>query len=106
MQFNFLNWVQLSGDFGKVVLSGTTQGKVCHLGYSKVHNCFLVKAFLTNILHLCSFFLIYRILNSNIRYPKQKPYTKMHVYLGTDRKSIHVFHHQKFSIIYLVHIYY
>jgi hypothetical protein len=26
MEFYFLNWVQLSYDFGKVVLSGTTQG--------------------------------------------------------------------------------
>jgi hypothetical protein len=29
MEFYFLNWVQLSCDFGKVVPSGTTQGKVC-----------------------------------------------------------------------------
>jgi hypothetical protein len=27
----FLNWVQLSYDFGKVVTSGTTQRKVCCL---------------------------------------------------------------------------
>jgi hypothetical protein len=26
MEFYFLNWVQLSYDFGKVVLSGTNQG--------------------------------------------------------------------------------
>jgi hypothetical protein len=30
MKFYFLNWVQFSCDFGKVVPSGTTQGKVCH----------------------------------------------------------------------------
>jgi hypothetical protein len=29
MEFYFKNWVQLSYDFGKVVLSVTTQGKVC-----------------------------------------------------------------------------
>jgi hypothetical protein len=29
MEIYFLNWVQLSCDFGKVVPSGTTQGKVC-----------------------------------------------------------------------------
>ncbi len=29
MEFYFLNWVQLSCDFGKVVPSGTTQGKNC-----------------------------------------------------------------------------
>jgi hypothetical protein len=29
MKFYLLNWVQLSCDFGKVVPSGTTQGKVC-----------------------------------------------------------------------------
>jgi hypothetical protein len=28
--FIFLNWVQLSYDFGNVVPNGTTQGKVCH----------------------------------------------------------------------------
>jgi hypothetical protein len=30
MEFYFLNWVQLSYDSGKVVLGGTTQGKVYH----------------------------------------------------------------------------
>ncbi len=30
MKFYFLNWVQFSCDFGKVVPSGITQGKVCH----------------------------------------------------------------------------
>ncbi len=30
MKFYFLNWVQLSYYFGKVVPSGSTQGKVCH----------------------------------------------------------------------------
>jgi hypothetical protein len=30
MEFYFLNWVQLSYDLGKVVFSGTTQGKVCY----------------------------------------------------------------------------
>jgi hypothetical protein len=30
MEFYFLNWVQLSCDFGKVVFSGTTQGKNYH----------------------------------------------------------------------------
>jgi hypothetical protein len=30
MEFFKKNWVQLSCDFGKVVLSGTTQGKVCY----------------------------------------------------------------------------
>ncbi len=29
MKFYFLNWVQLSCDFDKVVFSVTTQGKVC-----------------------------------------------------------------------------
>jgi hypothetical protein len=29
MKFYLLNWVQFSCDFGKVVPSGTTQGKVC-----------------------------------------------------------------------------
>jgi hypothetical protein len=29
MKIYFLNCVQLSYDFGKAVLSGTTQGKVC-----------------------------------------------------------------------------
>jgi hypothetical protein len=29
MEFYFFNLIQLSYDFGKVVLSGTTQGKVC-----------------------------------------------------------------------------
>jgi hypothetical protein len=29
-KFYFKNWVQLSCDFGKVVASGITQGKVCH----------------------------------------------------------------------------
>jgi hypothetical protein len=29
MEFYFLNWIQLSYDFGKVVPSGITQGKVC-----------------------------------------------------------------------------
>jgi len=29
MEFYFLNWVQLSYDVGKVVPSGTIQGKVC-----------------------------------------------------------------------------
>ncbi len=29
-KFYSLNWVQLSCDFGKVVPSGTAQGKVCH----------------------------------------------------------------------------
>jgi len=55
MEFYFLNWVQLSYDFGKVVPSGTIQGKVYRLGYLKVHYFFLVKVFLTNILHLCSY---------------------------------------------------
>jgi len=31
MEFYFLNWVQLSCDFGKMVINGATQGKVCHL---------------------------------------------------------------------------
>jgi len=30
MEFYFLNWVQFSYDFGKVVPNGTTKGKVCH----------------------------------------------------------------------------
>jgi len=29
MEFYFLNWVQLSCDFGMVVPTSTTQGKVC-----------------------------------------------------------------------------
>jgi hypothetical protein len=30
MEFYFLNWVQLFCGLGKVVLNGTTQGKVCY----------------------------------------------------------------------------
>jgi hypothetical protein len=33
MELYFLNWVQLPYDFGKVVPSGTTQGKVCQYSY-------------------------------------------------------------------------
>ncbi len=40
MEFYFLNSVQLSCDFGKMVPSGTTQGKVCHIDSSKrLGNC-------------------------------------------------------------------
>jgi hypothetical protein len=31
MEFYFLNWVQHSQDFGKVVPRGTTQGNICYL---------------------------------------------------------------------------
>jgi len=31
VEFYFLNWVQLFYDFSKVVPSGSTQGKVCHI---------------------------------------------------------------------------
>jgi hypothetical protein len=42
MKFYFLNWVQLSYDFGKVVPSGTTQGKVCRFMSKLVSvTCFL-----------------------------------------------------------------
>ncbi len=41
MEFYCFNWVQLSCDFGKVVPSGTTQGKVC-----RGHNYF----FRTNLI--------------------------------------------------------
>jgi hypothetical protein len=34
MKFYFLNWIQLSYDFGKVVRSGTTQGKVADLQFT------------------------------------------------------------------------
>jgi hypothetical protein len=34
MEFYFFNWVQVSYDFGKVVPSGTTQGKVCRMSLS------------------------------------------------------------------------
>jgi hypothetical protein len=40
MEFYFLNSVQLSCDFGKVVPSGTTQGKDYHIDFSKrLGNC-------------------------------------------------------------------
>jgi hypothetical protein len=36
MEFYFLNWVQLSCDFGDVVPSGNTQGKACCLKNSSL----------------------------------------------------------------------
>jgi hypothetical protein len=46
MEFYFLNLIQLSYDFGKVVLNGTTQGKVCLNEVSnglQIHTCVMMK---------------------------------------------------------------
>ncbi len=48
MEFYFSNSVQLSCDFGKVVLSGTTQGKVCQV-VTKSKNMFILNIKLNNI---------------------------------------------------------
>jgi hypothetical protein len=36
MEFYFLNWVQLSCDFGKVIPNGTTQGKVYQYQHANI----------------------------------------------------------------------
>jgi hypothetical protein len=48
MEFYFLNLVQLSCDFGKVVPSGTTQGKVWWV-VTKSKNMFILNIELNNI---------------------------------------------------------
>jgi hypothetical protein len=60
MEFYFLNWVQLSCDFGKVVPSGTTQGYFCPACWNVPFCCSLessVHAHFGNTSNHCVFHL-------------------------------------------------